>query len=586
MFSFILSLSCLGATASAKTIVNNWDIGWTRASPLHVERSVIGINGQWPNPPIEVDLGDRLVIHITNSLGNQSTGIHWHGIHQDGTNYMDGTTGATQCPIPPGGNYTYDFVINQPGSYWYHSHNMGQYPDGLRGTLIVHDPNAPYLNQIDGEFTVTLSDWYNEEMAPLIHTYESRLNENSNNGLEPIPAGGLINDAQNSTICVEPNKTYLVRVINIASFLGHAFYFHDHWFTVVALDGVYIEETYIGESKNLRIAPGQRVDVLITTKNNTDQNYPILAILDINMFTPPEGYQPNITAYLVYNEEKPLPDQVSLYEFDFWDDSTATPIDHQPLLDPPDHVFTLNTSFESINDIQRAVINNETYLAQSVPTLYTAITVGDEYASNPTVYGQVNPHVVKYGEIVEIILNNMHYNLHPWHLHGHQFQVYERALSHVGPFNGTSGNVSSIPARRDTVMLNENSYARLRFQATNPGIYLFHCHVEWHVVSGLTATFILAPELLSNVSIPKDHIAACEAYGMGYSGNAAGNEGTNMTGANTQVSTYDQGAMYPSTEKFFNKRFEKKPQVQTQNNIQRGFPPSRPFRNRIIRKSI
>lgn len=40
-----------------------------------------------------------------------------------------------------------------------HSHNMGQYPDGLRGPLIVQDPNDPYKDEYDEEHILTVSDW-------------------------------------------------------------------------------------------------------------------------------------------------------------------------------------------------------------------------------------------------------------------------------------------------------------------------------------------------------------------------------------------------------------------------------------------
>lgn len=46
-----------------------------------------------------------------------------------------------------------------PGTYWYHSHQMGQYPDGLRGPLVVHDPEDPYKNQVDEEVILTCTDW-------------------------------------------------------------------------------------------------------------------------------------------------------------------------------------------------------------------------------------------------------------------------------------------------------------------------------------------------------------------------------------------------------------------------------------------
>ena len=56
------------------------------------------------------------------------------------------------------------------------------------------------------------------------------------------------------------------------------------------------------------------------------------------------------------------------------------------------------------------------------------------------------------------------------------------------------------------------------------GVWLFHCHIEWHVVSGLMATFIEAPtELQKQITIPEDHLAVCKSAGQPTAGNAAGN---------------------------------------------------------------
>jgi FtsP/CotA-like multicopper oxidase with cupredoxin domain len=58
--------------------------------------------------------------------------------------------------------------VSQPGTYWYHSHTRGQYPDGLRGPLIIHDPDFPYLGQYDEELILSVSDWYHDQMTDLL----------------------------------------------------------------------------------------------------------------------------------------------------------------------------------------------------------------------------------------------------------------------------------------------------------------------------------------------------------------------------------------------------------------------------------
>lgn len=74
-------------------------------------------------------------------------------------------------------------------------------------------------------------------------------------------------------------------------------------------------------------------------------------------------------------------------------------------------------------------------------------------------------------------------------------------------------------------MVRPNGNMVLRFRADNPGVWLFHCHIEWHVDSGLIATIVEAPlEMQKSISVPDDHFDACKAAGMGVRGNAAGNE--------------------------------------------------------------
>ena len=160
-----------------------------------------------------------------------------------------------------------------------------------------------------------------------------------------------------------------------------------------------------------------------------------------------------------------------------------------------------------------------------VPTLYTAATVG-EFNTNETVYGAVHPFIISSGDIVDIVVNNRDAGIHPFHLHGHHFQVLDRPHTGTGDWPGAeraSGRYNPKPPMRDTVSVFPRSFSVLRFHANNPGVYLFHCHIEWHVEMGLTATIIEAPEVLRGIEIPEDHIEACRKGGIPFEGNAAGN---------------------------------------------------------------
>lgn len=110
--AIFLVFSWLAQYGSAKEVHLDWNVTWVNAAPNGHQRPVIGINGEWPCPQIDLDLGDRLIVDLYNGLGNQSTGLHWHGFRQYMTGTMDGASDVTQCPLAPGSKMTYDFTVS------------------------------------------------------------------------------------------------------------------------------------------------------------------------------------------------------------------------------------------------------------------------------------------------------------------------------------------------------------------------------------------------------------------------------------------------------------------------------------------
>ena len=109
----ILAL-CFVSVSYAATVTYNFNVGWVYANPdAAFVRPVMGINGQWPLPPITATVGDRVIVNVQNNLGNLTTSLHFHGLYMNGTNEMDGVVGVTQCGIAPGENFTYDFTVSQ-----------------------------------------------------------------------------------------------------------------------------------------------------------------------------------------------------------------------------------------------------------------------------------------------------------------------------------------------------------------------------------------------------------------------------------------------------------------------------------------
>jgi len=133
------------------------------ASPDGFAKSGIFVNGQSPGPLIEANTGDLIRIVVNNQLPEDSTSIHWHGIDQRNTNWMDGVTGVTQCAIPPGQSFNYAFnVSGQRGTFWYHSHSSLQYSNGLYGPLVIHDPDEQ-IPHVDDDKIVMFGDLFHRD---------------------------------------------------------------------------------------------------------------------------------------------------------------------------------------------------------------------------------------------------------------------------------------------------------------------------------------------------------------------------------------------------------------------------------------
>ncbi|KAE9382506.1 Cupredoxin, partial [Gymnopus androsaceus JB14] len=166
--SLLLLASVSGAFASIGPVTDlNIVNGFLQ--PDGFNRSFVLAEGVFPGPLIVGNIGDNFQINVIDSLTNDtmllSTSIHWHGLFQATTNWADGTSSfVNQCPIAANNSFLYNFnVPGQAGTFWYHSHLSTQYCDGLRGPLVIYDPDDPYadLYDVDDDSTViTLADWY------------------------------------------------------------------------------------------------------------------------------------------------------------------------------------------------------------------------------------------------------------------------------------------------------------------------------------------------------------------------------------------------------------------------------------------
>ncbi|RYP91763.1 hypothetical protein DL770_002107 [Monosporascus sp. CRB-9-2] len=364
----------------------------------------------------------------------------------------------------------------------------------------------------------------------------------------PRPDSILVNEGADGHIPVEAGNIYRFRIINFSALAAAFLHVESHDMIVIMNDATYVKQQ---STSALRISPGERYDVLVRI-DNEQRNTPFLFALDTNSDyeTSNLSFHFNFTGQLLLDPSKDLTLNYTVDTFRIFDETKLEPYDDLEAYGPVTKHWVLNFDFcHDDNGYPRSCFNSTTYIAQKVPTLYSAVTLGP-HNTNPEVYGQVNPFIAEYGDVVEIIIYNNDTAIHPFHLHGHQFQVIQRAPSNAGTWKGTVEG-STAPPRKDTISVQPKSYAVLRIVADNPGVWLFHCHVEWHVEMGLTATLIEAPERLAEFTIPQDHLNTCTAMGIRTSGNAGGNDlWDNTEGFVTQPPTNYVGAVWPGSGPF------------------------------------
>jgi iron transport multicopper oxidase len=136
----------------------------------------------------------------------------------------------------------------------------------------------PYRGQFDEEISLTLSDWYHGQMPELLDQFVSYTNPT---GAEPVPDSVLMNDTQSLEVAVQPRKTYFLRIANVGAFASQYFWIEGHNMTIIEVDGVYTEPA---SANMIYLTAAQRYGVLVTTKNDTSANFPIMSSMDTVCF--------------------------------------------------------------------------------------------------------------------------------------------------------------------------------------------------------------------------------------------------------------------------------------------------------------
>lgn len=315
-------------------------------------RSFYAINGRIPGPTLIVHENQTVIADVHNLLSGEGISIHWHGMHQRNTPWMDGLGFISQCPIPPGTSFRYIFKAYPPGTFWYHSHSGAQRTDGMYGGLVVLEGSNTTQEDIGIEFedhpgqhTLTFLDWQRQESLDLFAKVHSKIRyfpaadgpvdavpTNQNMFYKPTQAAdgsgigivkywsGLINGRGrhssvplNQSILtifrVDEGKSYRFRLIGAQSVYAYNFSIDAHRMTVIATDGYFIQPV---ETDFIIVHTGERYDVIVTANQTGQSDYWIRAHtlevdFDQNMPAPHPLISDEALAILHYNGQNELP---------------------------------------------------------------------------------------------------------------------------------------------------------------------------------------------------------------------------------------------------------------------------------------
>jgi FtsP/CotA-like multicopper oxidase with cupredoxin domain len=390
-------------------------------------------NGTLPGPMIRGKVGDRVIVHFTNSLPEETT-IHWHGLRVP--NEMDGAPGATQPPIPAGGQFRYEFELRDAGTYWYHPHtdSSAQVGRGLYGAILVEDPADPKV--FGDDLVLLMSDMGLNERGELLPP------DNGGNFGDLFGREGsvlLVNGKVRPTLKVRNGKQQRWRIINATRARYYNIRLRDHRFVRLGGDSglaARAEDIY-----NLIVTPGERADAVFTPADAPGST-------NVLRWVPTErGYG---STFNRASEPMLLIETVA----------------DEPVAPEP-----IPTELRTIEPLDISNARHRTL------DLTISITSTVEMGINGVPHWNAKPLEVTLGDTeVWRIINNTDFS-HPFHLHGYFFQVLDD---------------TRVPEWKDTVDVPTKSELTIavRFDE-RPGAWMYHCHILDHADIGMMGHLVV-----------------------------------------------------------------------------------------------
>ena len=308
-------------------------------------RPYLAINGLFPGPDLIVYENQTLNILVVNRLEQETVSMHWHGLHQNNTPWMDGVDHVTQCGILPQTSFRYIFKAIPSGTFWYHSHTGTQRTDGMFGGLIILERDQEAIRRELGNFrdepenhTITILEWFPQTTLNFFPALDSgnRFFQTT----PPVPGdipffgdvapdgaengnlyffSGLVNgrgkhpddsrypyiQSRLSTFSVDPGEVYRFRLIGSQGLFMFRFSIDEHQLDVMATDG-YLTQPITADY--IIIHSGERYDFLLRAKNSTDLvKYDFIIRAEVLAIIPgefPIGPLPGPAPYRIRTEDR------------------------------------------------------------------------------------------------------------------------------------------------------------------------------------------------------------------------------------------------------------------------------------------
>ncbi|CAH1796369.1 unnamed protein product [Owenia fusiformis] len=571
---------------------------------------IMMVNKSMPGPPMVVYEGQEVVVHVTNLLTNEATTIHWHGLEQRNTPWMDGVGSVSQCPINPYETFTYRFIASNIGTNWYHAHLGTQRSAGIFGSLVVLERpkdqirrrGADQLPEFLSDHHMIVQDWTRRDslyVSELISidaaNFAYGFDKNrfsSTKQVDGVDAGiipfisALVNgkgyhhispyDSQKiekrglpiEVFHVNPPSTdkggaVRFRLINAAMYYAFRVSIDYHQLHVISTDGNHVITTTV---QSVIVYGGERYDFWINAtdplgvgnywvrfetleryvQNKTilpGRTYAILRYKGANKRIPQTDRRPcrRTNGCKVLNcpyKYYPKGEYTTCIPVADLRDSFPT-----PTLSPETEKFTqkfLNFHFSGFHSTGRwlSTINGRQHQQFSSPVMIqpeimakasqkmcpATLKHGEDGISCTHIIDLPLGHIIQITLLTTVspplngVLNG---NVHPIHIHGHNFQVVKMGFPRYDPITGrqlemnkefnctvddncndgivwadpswNSGDIPGMtkegPPLKDTVLVPVGGYVVIRFRADNPGFWYSHCHIEFHNEEGMALIF-------------------------------------------------------------------------------------------------